>query len=385
MKNLLFTVLALVRSSLVTATKNQTDSRYLSFKKVARILRSEVNDISLDNDDPEQAWSDLLRVEHERLLKHTSLRRSVVSPNDSMTPFIVCDVEYGRSGELRKQMVTDVLSTKSLSSLYNKDDMSCFSLRSSFPEIHALPSNFEYTPILPETKIPDGTMTAIADPTFAVARLEVMLCPSPMNQTWILDKIEEMVKKSHDRGRVLRVKNFLFSRNDSSTKKHRLWQRMLRSEPVYDCEDIFANPESDTFAGSLMFAIPPEFQGEEWRPCLESIVWELALQDDICFVGLYDNPQTLNDVAASILQGGGPEGSTPLYDVGLDGAGQIIQISDTGIDLDNCYFYDTEQNVPVTGVGEVQGPVNLQARKIVQYVSFADDSENSSGHGSKFE
>jgi hypothetical protein len=36
----------------------------------------------------------------------------------------------------------------------------------------------------------------------------------------------------------------------------------------------------------------------------------------------------------------GKPGDTPFFDVGLSGEGQIVAVSDTGIDEDNCYFWD---------------------------------------------
>ena len=40
------------------------------------------------------------------------------------------------------------------------------------------------------------------------------------------------------------------------------------------------------------------------------------------------------------------EKKTPWYDAGLTGKGEIVALSDSGIDVDNCYFWDTEAPVP---------------------------------------
>ena len=93
--------------------------------------------------------------------------------------------------------------------------------------------------------------------------------------------------------------------------------------------------------------------------------------------------QHRNDIASALLQSGSPT-EKPLYDVGLDGSGQVVALSDSGIDTDNCYFYDSEHETPKTGIGMVRGSSNPLARKVVQYVSYADDSDYLSGHGSKF-
>ena len=33
----------------------------------------------------------------------------------------------------------------------------------------------------------------------------------------------------------------------------------------------------------------------------------------------------------------------PFFDSGLDGSGQVVSVSDTGIDMDNCYFRDDNE------------------------------------------
>ena len=45
--------------------------------------------------------------------------------------------------------------------------------------------------------------------------------------------------------------------------------------------------------------------------------------------------KTWNSNAQWMVQSG-LEGETPWFDVGLDGAGQVVALSDTGIDVNNC-------------------------------------------------
>ena len=85
---------------------------------------------------------------------------------------------------------------------------------------------------------------------------------------------------------------------------------------------------------------------------------------------------------------------------GLDGTGQVVAVSDTGIDQNNCYFYDPD-NTP----SDVGSPLQFcslfsrcfektfsfihiafqkyddRHRKIVQYVDYVDDSDYEYGHG----
>jgi len=59
--------------------------------------------------------------------------------------------------------------------------------------------------------------------------------------------------------------------------------------------------------------------------------------------------------------------------VGLNGEGQTVTISDTGIDQNNCYFLDNENPASAT--------YNTNSRKIAQYVPFVDTSDYQYGHG----
>ena len=63
--------------------------------------------------------------------------------------------------------------------------------------------------------------------------------------------------------------------------------------------------------------------------------------------------------------------NTPLYGskVGLTGEGEVIGISDTGIDMNNCYFYDADHSPPYN----VYNPLH---RKVVYYNTYMDKEES---------
>lgn len=99
-----------------------------------------------------------------------------------------------------------------------------------------------------------------------------------------------------------------------------------------------------------------------------------------------------NKYATSVVQGG--NGSyTPVWSKGLNGVGQIIGVSDTGIDTDSCFFNDdTGAGVPlcptVVGTGAIVGTCNfnVSARKVVTYRYFGTSPtsvgyDSLNGHG----
>jgi hypothetical protein len=69
-------------------------------------------------------------------------------------------------------------------------------------------------------------------------------------------------------------------------------------------------------------------------------------------------------------------GSTSLWDTGLDGSDQVIQVADTGIDLKSCAI----SNDPAPTKWDV-GAFDPTRRKVVQWVAGADAVDVASGHG----
>jgi len=60
---------------------------------------------------------------------------------------------------------------------------------------------------------------------------------------------------------------------------------------------------------------------------------------------------------------------------------QVIGIADTGLDTSSCFFADDETYGAITPIDKA-GKVEDFRRKVVQYVGFADDRDEKSGHGS---
>ncbi len=74
----------------------------------------------------------------------------------------------------------------------------------------------------------------------------------------------------------------------------------------------------------------------------------------------------------------GVVGSRPFFDVGLDGAGQVVAVADGGLDRDNCYFRDASPSERIFG----EDGWDFGQRKVVHYDdSFGDRVEKGQGHG----
>jgi len=115
-------------------------------------------------------------------------------------------------------------------------------------------------------------------------------------------------------------------------------------------------------------------QRKQTKWCGFSLLAGLALLDSVCFIEVAPVLKTGNTEASWITQSN-KEYKYPWFDAGLTGEAQIVQVSDTGVDTENCYFRDGEGGVPKNGV------VDKSRRKVVQYDPFVDDSDYKWGHG----
>jgi hypothetical protein len=99
------------------------------------------------------------------------------------------------------------------------------------------------------------------------------------------------------------------------------------------------------------------FDDGDWsvqKFCVMAIVSTITGYDSVCGIDVQQEMAIDNSVSA-YLQQTGIQGQTPFYDMNLNGNGQIVSISDTGIATDNCYFKnDNGKNILKTGVSATE-------------------------------
>ncbi|MFW6176411.1 MAG: S8 family serine peptidase, partial [Thermoplasmatota archaeon] len=101
-----------------------------------------------------------------------------------------------------------------------------------------------------------------------------------------------------------------------------------------------------------------------------SYVDDLANIDGISFIEPKSNLKLLNADGQWIVQTGTSDDRS-IWDNGLKGDGQVVGVSDTGLDYDHAAFRDPDGN----SIGD-------NHRKVVNYVEYANDNDNAeSGHG----
>jgi len=103
--------------------------------------------------------------------------------------------------------------------------------------------------------------------------------------------------------------------------------------------------------------------------------------------------QTFNRWGKPISETGNDHSQSITVQGGLTGSGQIIGVSDTGLDMSSCYFYDPNVSAPYCDVPNTSGSgaiilptgcLKLSHRKVVQYVrqnGITDYADDKSGHG----
>ena len=92
----------------------------------------------------------------------------------------------------------------------------------------------------------------------------------------------------------------------------------------------------------------------------------LARRADVFWIEVEARRVLLNDTTIWVGQSGlGGGGSTPIFDQGIHGEGQVVAVLDTGIDPDSCFFRDTSGELPPTNPCDGGTAVDVGARKII--------------------
>jgi len=115
-----------------------------------------------------------------------------------------------------------------------------------------------------------------------------------------------------------------------------------------------------------------------------ALINELAELREVMRVERDYEVQTYNRWGKPISETGNEKAQTITVQGKLTGLDQIIGISDTGLDMSSCYFSDANVPTPYCSstMPQPEGCINLNHRKVVQYVTFVDKSDDGTGHGS---
>lgn len=131
----------------------------------------------------------------------------------------------------------------------------------------------------------------------------------------------------------------------NQTARSIFWKKNLDTfQQDGTCNDVFENRlvySFSTFGSSPWVEVRYNTTGvtEHDVGCILTLTLTISTLSTVCAVEIVKSPKPLNVDAQWVMQTGN-QSNTPFYEVGLDGDGQIVAVSDTGIDKDNCYFWD---------------------------------------------
>lgn len=106
---------------------------------------------------------------------------------------------------------------------------------------------------------------------------------------------------------------------------------------------------------------------------VSQLVYDIASMPFVLWVEYREHVIVHNRWAAGLCQSG-TVGEYPMFDSGLDGSGMVVGVSDTGIDMSHCQFYDSTVSTPFN-------TVDMSHRKVVSYITYADNTDDADGHG----
>jgi len=170
-----------------------------------------------------------------------------------------------------------------------------------------------------------------------------------------------------------------YRRTESARAEY--WREALEEAGSFRCNTVIETKlqwsvrHSDDGDFSVLRVVYDASTAEQWESgCVGSLIAGLAVRQDVCGLEIAADIGVSNYNANWMVQSG-VQDETPWTDVGLDGEGQVVALSDTGIDVNNCYFYDADYEKPSEYL-DTNGH-----RNIAMYRSYADDKDEELGHG----
>jgi|CXWL01.1.fsa_nt_gi subtilisin family serine protease len=106
-----------------------------------------------------------------------------------------------------------------------------------------------------------------------------------------------------------------------------------------------------------------------------------SLENDpeVFFIELEGRRELRNDTTIWVGQSGtGPSHTTPIFDHGIHGEGQVVAILDTGLDADMCFFRDTTLGLPPVNACNGGTTIDASQRKVLA-VDFLWSTECAGG------
>ena len=176
-----------------------------------------------------------------------------------------------------------------------------------------------------------------------------------------------------------------FAASEKQSASAHFWSRMLLTgiESYHGCVYMNESIKMKSSAIKSTYEFDLANGGRESSACIISMIAGLAVHPSVVTVGLMTKHVEMDNANAQFIVQGGAKTDDgawrrPYFDAGLDGSGQIVSVSDTGLDTKNCYFKDE------SGEGDIFESWDYSRRKVVRYdvnPNGGDTVDTSKGHG----
>ena len=113
----------------------------------------------------------------------------------------------------------------------------------------------------------------------------------------------------------------------------------------------FITYESYSLGHSFDAEINFSHSDEMTKQCILTFVRAMAQQPEVLSIAAIPVFEAFNDIASQILLDSGKNSSAvPFHEMGFMGQGEVVTVSDTGVDQESCYFYDASGPTDTNGV-----------------------------------
>ena len=255
-------------------------------------------------------------------------------------PFLICNdgpqISAERKQQVQQAMGVDGNLSHYLETVYNKPNVSCYmglingTLASDLEDWIVQPISFLM-------KINAGTLdfTSATHPNLQYA---IYFCPGQPDldlRDFALNALAEAVP----------LMDQLLQYPEAALYQDSLMRlnEILQMDPTY-CNDILVdNVEAEqTGPDSVVLTLAGHSSSAAPETCFVFLAFALAYAPEICYIERRPPFETSNTVAQWISQSGIPN-ERPFFDKNITGHGQVVAVSDTGLDLQNCYFQDVSE------------------------------------------
>ena len=137
---------------------------------------------------------------------------------------------------------------------------------------------------------------------------------------------------------------------EDTTQRSKLWKSLIEDyQESGQCDETYSTRlkwtvqrarDPDVVSSLLRVEFRTSGDTEHDVGCMLTLSLAIASHPNVCSLEYRERVKNNNDVVTWLTQSE-LKGKRPFFDVGLDGTGQIVAVSDTGVDQDNCYFSDS--------------------------------------------